>query len=199
MSQPLTWSKQWRWNAPGLKWNGTAPQNNKTMATNSTDAPVVITITPAQKTAILAQIADLAALITFGVGLSDDQRRKLLKLGTKTVGWDEKAASYMASHPELIPAYVDSAALSQNRQVRVDLGDIIHAISAVVQNLTDTQMIIGNQILKPELAFYNSAAEAAKHGVPNAQAIADDLGSRFPGPNGHSTATGTTPAGSQHT
>jgi hypothetical protein len=153
----------------------------------STDTPIVVTITPAQKTAILAQITSLAALITFGVGLSDTQRQKMLKLGVKTVGWDEKAASYMASRPELVPGYVDTAALAQNRQVRVDLGDIIHAVMAVVQKMTDTQMVIGNQILKPELAFYNSVLEAAKHGVVGAQAIADDLGSRFPGPNGKAT------------
>ena len=187
MSQPLTWSNKWRWSSPGLTWNGLAPET-KTMPTTSTDTPVVVTITPAQKTAILAKISDLAGLITFGVGLSDEQRQKILKLGTKTVGWDEKAASYMAGHPELIPAYVDMAALTQSRQVRVDLGDLIHAALAVVQKLTDTQMVLGNQILKPELAFYNSAQEAAKHGVPGAQAIVDDLGSRFVGPKGKTAA-----------
>ena len=141
----------------------------KNMPTTSTDTPVVVTITPAQKTAILAKIADLPALITFGVGLSDDQRQKMLKLGTKTVGWDEKAASYMASHPELIPAYVDMAALARTARCAWIWATSSMRISTVVQTLTDTQMVIGNQILKPELAFYNSAQEAAKHGVPGAK------------------------------
>ena len=28
MSQPLTWSSNWKWNQPGLVWNGTAPTDN---------------------------------------------------------------------------------------------------------------------------------------------------------------------------
>ncbi len=32
MSQPLTWSKKWRWNAPGLTWNGMAPNQNNNMS-----------------------------------------------------------------------------------------------------------------------------------------------------------------------
>lgn len=43
-------------------------------------------ITPDQKAAILAQIADLKAALTFAIGLTDDQRRKMLKMGDKTVG-----------------------------------------------------------------------------------------------------------------
>lgn len=31
MSQPLTWSSQWRWDAPGLVWNGVAPTKGKIM------------------------------------------------------------------------------------------------------------------------------------------------------------------------
>lgn len=177
MSQPLTWSNQWRWNAPGLVWNGMAPEN-KIMPT-STDTPVVVNITATQKAAILAKITDLAALLPWAVGMSDQERHDILKLGSKKVGWDEKAAGHMANHPEFIPAYVDTAALAQNRQSRADVGDITRAVQAVVESLTSTGMKLGQQILKPELAYYNSAQEAAKHGVPAAQAIADDLGGQF--------------------
>jgi hypothetical protein len=188
MSQtPLTWSKKFRWSKT-LTWNGLAPNSNPNMpTTSSTDTPVVVTITPAQKAALLAKIAELAALITFGVGLSDDERKKMLKLGDKKAGWDQKAASYMASRPDLIPGYVDMAALAQNRGVRADLGDIIRALTTPMQALMDTSMVIGHQILKPELAYYSSAQEAAKHGVPGAQAIADDLGSQFVGPGSKTT------------
>ena len=89
------------------------------------------------------------------------------------------------------------AALAQNRAVRVDLGDLLRAWNDVGQGITDTDMQIGSQILKPEYAFYNSAQEAAKHGVPGAQAIVDDLGASFTGPgsktNPASQAKKTTP------
>jgi hypothetical protein len=183
MSQtPLTWSKKYTWSKK-LTWNGLAPTIGPKMPTTySSDAQVVVTITPAQKAAILAQITAVKALLTFVVGLSNDKRQKLLKLAEGRVGWDEKASSYMANRPDLVPGYVDMAALAQNRGVRSDLGDIIRAWTDVGEGLNDTDMVIGHQILKPEYAFYNSAQEAAKHGVPGAQAIADDLGSAFAGP-----------------
>ena len=141
----------------------------------STDSPIVITITPAIKAAIIAKIAELAALINFTVGLSNDQRKKLLKLGVKTVGWDEKAANYMANRPDLVPGYVDMDAFAKNRAVRVDLGDILRVLDGVRDPLVDTIMVVGHQVYKPELAFYNSAQEATKHGVPDTQNIVDDL------------------------
>ena len=161
----------------------------------STDAPLVVTITPAQKAAILAKIAEYKALLTFVIGLDNKQRQTLFKLGEKRVGWDEKAANYMATRPDLVPGYVDMNALANNRAVRVDLGDLIRAHDDAGQGLMDTDMVIGSQILKPEHAFYQSAQEAAKHGVPGAQAIADDLGASFVGRKTAATtpSTPTTP------
>jgi hypothetical protein len=194
MSQmPLTWSKKYTWSKT-LKWNGLAPNTGPTMPTmTSTDTPIVITITDAQKAAILAKIAELKALLTFVVGMSNDQRKKLLKLADKRVGWDEKAHSYMVSRTDLVPGYVDMAALAQNRAVRVTLGDILRAFNDCGDGLNDTDMIIGHQILKPEYAFYNSCQEAAKHGVAGAQSIVDDLGSGFSGGPHKTTPPAPTP------
>ena len=185
MSNPVRYNTGLRYNS-GVVYDGPAPNPNSNMpTTTSTDTPVVVSITPTAKAAIIAKIGELAALITFGVGLSDDQRRAMLKMGEKTIGWDEKCAGYMASRPDLIPAYVDMAALAQNRQVRADLGDLLKPLSDVWDKINDTSMVIGSQIYKPELAYYNSAQEAAKHGVPGAQSIADDLKSRFAGQGLH--------------
>jgi hypothetical protein len=155
--------------------------------TSSTDTPIVVNITPAQKTAILAKVGDLAALLTFTIGLSDDERKSIFKMGDKSVGFDEKVASYMASRPELVPGYVDTAALALNRSARVDVGDILRVVGDLWQRLSDTQLKLGSQVFKPELAFYHSAQEAAKHGVNGAQAIVDDLKARFAGQGQHTT------------
>jgi hypothetical protein len=158
------------------------------MSTNSsTDTPLVVNLTADQKQAILAQIATLAALLDFTIGLSDDERKAMLKMGEKTVGFDEKVSSYMASRPDLIPGYVNMDTLVQNRAARVDVADILRQVGDVWQRLSDTDLKLGNQVYKPELAFYSSAQEAAKHGVPGAQAIVDDLKTRFAGQGRHTT------------
>ena len=65
MSGPLLCSEQWRWNAPGLVWNGVAPNQNPVMpTTSSTDTSLVVNLTAAQKAAIIAKVGELAALLT---------------------------------------------------------------------------------------------------------------------------------------
>ena len=182
MNDPLRWSTQWRWNAPGLAWNGVVNNQNTNMATtSSTDTPIVVNLTVAQKAAILAKVAELAALLTWTIGLSAAERRALSKLGDKSVAFDQKNAAYMSSRPDLVPGYVDMTALGLNRQARVDVGDIMRVVGDLYQRLADTDMKLGSQVIKPERAFYNSVQEAAKHGVNGAQAIYDDLKPRFAG------------------
>ncbi|HUZ06123.1 MAG TPA: hypothetical protein VMV89_01405 [Candidatus Paceibacterota bacterium] len=147
----------------------------------ATDTPVSVVITPDQKAAILGQIADLKAALTFAIGLTDDQRRKMLKLGDKTVGFEQKCASYMASRPDLIPGFVDMNQLAQDRAGWSDVADIMHALFDVYQPLDDTEMVLSHQIYLPDLSFYQNVQLAAKRNVPGAQAIYDDLKTRFPG------------------
>lgn len=198
MSEALTWSTKWSWNQKDsngqpLTWNGLAPNPPVIMPTStSTDTPIVVNLTPAQKTAIVAKITELAGLLDFTIGLSDDERKALLKLGEKSVGFDEKVASYMASRPDLVPGYVNLATLGQNRAARVDVADLLRQVGDVWQRLSDTDLKLGNQIYKPELAFYSSAQEAAKHGVPGAQAIVEDLKTRFVGQGRRATPVPTT-------
>jgi hypothetical protein len=79
------------------------------------------------------------------------------------------------------------AALAQNRAARVDVGDITRLVGDVWQRLSDTDLKLGSQVFKPELAFYHNTQEAAKHGVNGAQAIVDDLKARFAGQGQHAT------------
>lgn len=147
--------------------------------TNSTDTPIVVSITASEKQAILDKIAELAALLPWTIGLSDLERKGMLKLGDKSLGFDQKVVSYMENRPDLVPGYVDMTILEQNRGARQDVGDITRLVGDLWQRLSDTGMKLGSQVYKPELAFYNSAQEAAKHGVNGAQAIVDDLKARF--------------------
>ena len=147
----------------------------------ATDTNISVVITPDQKAAILAKIADLKAAMSFLVGLTDDQRKTMLKLGDKTVGFEQKCASYMASRPDLIPGFVDMNKLGQDRAAWADVADILHALLDVTQQADDTDMVLAHQIYLPDLSFYQNVQMAAKRNVPGAQAIFDDLKARFPG------------------
>ena len=146
---------------------------------NNSDLSVVIT--PDQKAAILAKIADLNTAMSFLIGLTDEQRRKMLKLGDKTVVFEQKCASYMASRPDLVPGFVDMNKLGQDRAAWADVADIWHALLDLNQRVDDTEMVLAHQIYLPDLSFYQNVALATKRNVAGAQAIYDDLKARFPG------------------
>ena len=148
------------------------------MADNS---EISVVITPEQKADILAKIAALNSAMSFLIGLTDEQRRKMLKMGDKTIGFEQKCASYMASRPDLIPGFVDANKLGQDRAAWADVADILHALLDVYQKVDDTDMVLAHQIYLPDLSFYQNVALAAKRNVPGAQAIYDDLKTRFPG------------------
>jgi hypothetical protein len=158
-----------------------AAQSSTPSTTMATDTNVSVVITPDQKAAILAKIADLNAAMSFLIGLTDDQRKKMLKMGDKTVGFEQKCASYMASRPDLVPSFVDVNQLSQDRAAWADVADILRALLDAYQRVDDTDMVLAHQIYLPDLSFYQNVQMAAKRNVPGAQAIYDDLKARFPG------------------
>ena len=104
--------------------------------TNSTDTPIVVSITASEKQAILDKIAELAALLPWTIGLSDLERKGMLKLGDKSLGFDQKVVSYMENRPDLVPGYVDMTILEQNRGARQDVGDITRLVGDLWQRLS---------------------------------------------------------------
>jgi hypothetical protein len=86
------------------------------------DNRISASLTDANKTAILQKIADLRASLPVLVNLTPAERQQLPKLGGKTLGFDEKCASYMAQNPRLVPGFVDLAELDKDRALRTPLG-----------------------------------------------------------------------------
>ena len=63
---------------------------------------ISITITDQAAASIAAKIAELDALLSFCVAISDDDRRAMQKLGPATTAYAGKASGYMNTHPEYI-------------------------------------------------------------------------------------------------
>ena len=181
MSQtPLTWSKKYTWSKT-LSWNGLAPNQAPIMAQEN---QLSFAITQQQMSDILAAIATLKQKLPFVIGLTNQQRHDMLKLGDKTVGFEEKCATYMGNRPDLIPPYIDMVELGKDRAARAQVGTIMRALAEVTQSLDDTDMQLSHEILLPDMSFYNNVQLSAHNNVPGAQEIYDDLSERFPGRKG---------------
>jgi hypothetical protein len=138
-------------------------------------------ISAEDQAAIMAAIITIKKKLPFLISLLPDERRELPKLGPKTLGFDERCASYMVSNPELVPAFVDLNEVVKDRTLRTGLADIVRELGSLSDSASDTLTLVSHEIYSADLAFYQNVRQAAKRGVLNAQTVLTDLGSRFPG------------------
>lgn len=119
--------------------------------------------------------------LPFLLSLVPAERKELPRLGEKTVGFDEKCLHYMQSNPEFLPGFVQVDEVQKDRDLRAQLLRFNADLQSLAQQLDDTLTVLGSEVLMADLAYYQSAREAARRGRPGAEVIYQDLRSRFPG------------------
>lgn len=130
---------------------------------------------------ILQALNTIRQQVPFLVSLTPQERKELPKLGEKTVGFDEKCVSYMRSNPEFLPGFIDPEEVDKDRALRSQLLRFAVDLQSLAQQVDDSLILVGSEILMADLAYYQSAREAARRGRPAAQGVYDDLRTRFPG------------------
>ena len=139
-------------------------------------------ITAAQKAAIVSAAGALKTALTgITINLTKDERQSLPKIADKTLAFDEKCKAYMASRPDLVPSFLDTAELAKDRKLIDDLLPCLREIAPICEGLEDTISLAYTDVYVADLAFHQNVKQAAKRGVPGTDTIYDDLKARFPG------------------
>lgn len=148
---------------------------------------VSATLSAADKDAILAALALIKSKLPFLVGLNDDERGELPRLGNKTLGYDRDCQEAMTARPDLIPGFVNQPELAKDRALWQPLGEILAVLSPLTGGVQDTFDVVGSEIFDADRAFHANVREATKRGVAGASDIYARIKVRFPGrPRGHS-------------
>ena len=147
----------------------------------STDNRVSAEITDSVKAEVLAKFQDIKTLLPFLVTLTKDEKKSISTISTERGAMDETFHTEMSAHPDLVPSYVDSAELAKDRELRLDLLEILQAAREVCDAVEDTAHVAGSDILLAYLAFYSNTKQAAKRGVPGTGTLLDNLSRFFPG------------------
>lgn len=142
---------------------------------------------------IQTKIAEIRALLPFLVSLTNAERVRLPKMADGTTPFVSKALSYAESTPSLVPPYLDVPELKQDFALAQTLGDLLRTLGQLTQSVQDTQMAVGSEAYAAALTFYQTTKQAAKVGVPGADAIYQDLKARFEGGGPATPATPTPP------
>ena len=186
MTQPLIWDMadaSITWDSPaGLSWDGDVPVSKPKSKAMASDNRISIEITAAQKTAIVNAVTALKTALTgIIINLTKDERQSLPKIADKTLAFDEKCKAYMASRPELVPSFLDTAELALDRKLIEDLLPCLRELAPICEGLEDTVSLAYTDVYVADLAFHANVKQAAKRGVPGTDTIYDDLKERFPG------------------
>lgn len=136
-----------------------------------------------------ASLLTVREQLPFLISITPPERRDMPKLGEKSVGFDEKCVTYMQSNPEFLPGFVDIAEVDKDRALRTQMLRFAADLQSLAQQVEDTLTVLGSEIWMADLAYYQSAREAARRGRAGAQGIYEDLRSRFPGGGGAAAAT----------
>ena len=113
------------------------------------------------------------------IALSKEEKAGIAKIGDDAIPFIEKVAQYVVSNPEFIPLFGDAVEFTKDFLLFRDTREFIRSLLVIMSNLEDTSMLSGSEADDFARRYYGAVGQASKMGVPNAQAIYDDLSVRY--------------------
>jgi hypothetical protein len=128
-------------------------------------------------TTVLAGLLAAKARMPFLVGLTDEERRELPRIGDRDRAFIDKAFEVAGKVADYLPASFDLEEMRKDMALMDALSPIILEVSQLAQKLADTYTLAASEAYAAALLIYRYAKDAK--GVEGLGAALDDLGQRF--------------------
>ena len=152
-----------------------------------------LSMTPADKTALLAAIATLNGLAaTYSANIPAGDKNTYTIIGQTRAGMDEVYLRSMNDNPTLVPNFVLMTDVMVDRNFRRDIKDIVAPLQRIIEGLADAETLANSDNFMAYSAYYNNVKAAAKRGVPGADTELAKIQPFFPSPRRQPPATKTT-------
>lgn len=143
--------------------------------------PIVIVKIPAtvltQLGELIGQAEELAA--PYLIPLTSEQRKKRLKMGSKSVAFITKTFNYATAKPSYAPEFVDVSGLGTNLTTVAGLEPVAKRFANLGYSLESTNMVASGSAQSAGLLIYGRVQEAANNNQPGAQPVYNDLKVQF--------------------
>ena len=103
--------------------------------------------------------------------MTDAQRRRLLGSGIRRLGFIVKTGEMIQNFPEFKPSFVDEENFENLVTEILETRAITVTLEQQLRIYTDVLLLAGDEAYKLSLMYYASVRDAARRGVPGAQAI----------------------------
>ncbi|WP_243739624.1 hypothetical protein [Algoriphagus boseongensis] len=113
------------------------------------------------------------------IALTEDQRRKMLKMGEATEPFVGKVMDYVVSNPQFLNPFTNVPEMHKDWKAISQLLPILRTVDQLSSNLNDTVMEAGKEVLEPALAYYTAVKMGVRMNVPDAKPIYEELRKRW--------------------
>ena len=127
---------------------------------------------------IKAALATIEAKLPFLIHLTVEERRKLFKMGNKSLAFVSNSLTVAQSNPDILPARFDLDEFSSDYQLAITLTEVHFRLQQLTEKVDDTLMAVSSEAMTSSLTVYEYIKTAAKN-TPGLKAIAEQLSERF--------------------
>ncbi|MFN6562725.1 MAG: hypothetical protein RMY28_023425 [Nostoc sp. ChiSLP01] len=127
---------------------------------------------------IKAALQKVQQKLPFLVTLSADERRKLVKMGDKSLAFVNNSITAAQSNREILPATFDVDELVRDYQLATALTELLISMQQLTEQVDDTLMAVGSEAMTGSLTVYDYVKTASKK-TPGLKTVAEQLGERF--------------------
>lgn len=126
-------------------------------------------------------IQNTSGMFPFLVGLTAEDRKRLQAMDVANKAFTEDAYEAAQNHTEVLPAYLSVAAFKDQLDGFAVMDAVIAAVGEFYDKLRDTRLVMGAAAYQTARSLYRFLGQAAKDGVPGAEAAYLQLSTRFKG------------------
>ena len=127
---------------------------------------------------IKAALTAIETKLPFLVHLTIEERRKLFKMGNKSLAFVSNSLTAAQSNPDILPASFDLNEFVSDYQLATTLNELHIRLQQLTEKVDDTLIAVSSEAMTSSLTVYDYVKTAAKS-TPGLRAVADQLGDRF--------------------
>lgn len=116
--------------------------------------------------------------LPFLITLSVEERRKLVKMGDKSLAFVKNSLTAAQSNRDILPASFDLDEFVRDYQLAATLTELLIGMRQLTEQVDDTLMAVGSEAMTSSLTVYDYVKTAAKK-TPGFKTLAEQLGERF--------------------
>ncbi len=117
---------------------------------------ITATLTEADIQAIKAAMETIEQKLPFLITLTAEERRKLYKMGSKSLSFVNNSLTVAQSNQDILPASFDLDEFMRDYQLSATLTELLFSLKQLTEKVDDTLMAVSSEAMSSSLTVYDT-------------------------------------------